>query len=76
LKDHEVIFEDGGGEKPVVFVVDEVGAIGFKFAGEGFAGFAELVALVNALDQLFQADDDGGDVDEEVAPGVGCVRGG
>ena len=58
-------------------VDDEVSAIGFEFAGEGFAGFAEFVVLVDALDELLEADgdeeadDDGGDVDEEVAPGVG-----
>ena len=81
LEDEEVIFEAGGGDEPVAFVGKEVGAVGFELAGEGLAGVAELVALVNVLDELLEADgddeanDDGGDVDEEVAPGVdGFVR--
>ena len=41
----------------------------------------QLMAMVEELDCLFEADgdeqtdDDGGDVDEEVAPGVGGVVG-
>ena len=41
----------------------------------------QLMAMVEELDCLFEADgdqeadDDGGDVDEEVAPGVGGVAG-
>jgi hypothetical protein len=46
------------------------------------AGVAGLVAVVDVLDGLLQADCDdqaqnnGGDVDEEVAPGTGGVVGG
>jgi hypothetical protein len=81
LEDEEVVLEASGGAKPVVLVCDEVVAIGFELAGEGFAGFAELVALVDVFDELLEADgddeanDDGGDMDEEVFPGVGGVSG-
>ena len=56
----------------LVFVV-LVAQIGFHLA--------DLVVVVEELDGLFEADgdaeadDDGGDVDEEVAPGVGGVVG-
>jgi len=46
------------------------------------AGFAGLAEMVEVLDGLFEAhgddeaEDDGGDVDEEVAPGLGGVVGG
>jgi len=52
-----------------------------EFFVNGLAGLAQLMAVVDPLDGLFnpygdqQADDDGGDVDEEVAPGVGGLVG-
>jgi hypothetical protein len=57
-------------------IFSDVLAVGFGLLREGLAGFAEFVVLVDALDGLLEADgdektdDDGGDVDEEVAPGV------
>jgi hypothetical protein len=49
---------------------------------QGFDGFKRLMAVVDVLDRLFEsdgddeADDDGGDVEEEVFPCVsGLVRG-
>ncbi len=33
-----------------------MGAVGFELAGESFAGLAELVALVDVLDELLEAD--------------------
>jgi hypothetical protein len=48
-----------------------------RFDAQSFAGLGELTAVMEVLDGLFeadgdeQADDDGGDVEEEVAPGVG-----
>jgi hypothetical protein len=81
LEDEEVVLEASSGNEPVALVEDEVIAIGFELAGQGFAGLAEFVVLVNLLDELLEsygddeADDDGGDVDEEVAPGVGGVVG-
>jgi hypothetical protein len=48
---------------------------------ELFAGLLDLMAMVEVLHALLQADcddeahDDGGDVDEEVSPGVGSVCG-
>ncbi len=81
VEDEEVVGEsrglafelgDGGG----------VGAeIGFALAGEGFAGFADFVVVVDDFDRLLEADgdeqanDDGGDVEEEVGPGVGGLVG-
>ena len=77
FEDEQIVLEASGGEEPFALVADKVGAIDFELAGEGFARFAELIALVDALDELLEADgddeadDDGGDVDEEVFPGVG-----
>jgi hypothetical protein len=53
----------------------------FALVAEEFAGFGDLVAVVEVFDGLLEADgneeaeDDGGDVDEEVAPSGGCVMG-
>jgi hypothetical protein len=51
------------------------------FFCQSFAGVLDLVAIMNGFGTLFgadgdeQADDDGGDVDEEVSPrSVGVVR--
>jgi hypothetical protein len=52
-----------------------------EFFVNSLAGLAQLMAVVDSLDGLLnsdgdeQADDDGGDVDEEVAPGVGGLVG-
>ena len=78
-EDDEVVFELGHLPAPLLDIFGDVLAVGFGLLREGFAGFAEFVVLVDALDGLLesdgdeQADDDGGDVDEEVAPGVGGV---
>jgi hypothetical protein len=51
----------------------------FGFIVEVFLKLMALMAVVNGFDGLFEAysdeeaDDDGGDVDEEVAPGGGGV---
>jgi hypothetical protein len=51
----------------------------FALVAEEFARFGDLVAVMDEFDRLFDADgdeeaeDDGGDVDEEVAPGGGGV---
>ena len=62
--------------------VDFVGdLVRLAFRAELLAGFAREMAVVEVLDGLFEAygdeeaDDDGGDVDEEVAPGGGGVMG-
>jgi hypothetical protein len=52
------------------------------FVVQVFLELMALVAVMDRLDSLFKADgdeeaeDDGGDVDEEVAPGAGGVVGG
>ena len=58
LEDEQVVLEARGGAKPVVLVEFEVVAIGFELAGEGLVGFAEFVALVDALDELLETDSD------------------
>ena len=66
--------EEGKGVSHFLVVPDE-------FFVNGLAGLAQLMAVVDPLDGLFncdgdqQADDDGGDVDEEVAPGMGRLVG-
>jgi hypothetical protein len=53
----------------------------FALVAEEFAGFGDLVAVVEVFNGLLEADgnekaeDDGGDVDEEVAPAGGGVMG-
>src|SRR3981189_2628544 len=53
----------------------------FALVAEKFASFGDLVAVVEVFDGLFEADgdeeaeDDGGDVDEEAAPAGGGVMG-
>jgi hypothetical protein len=72
FEDEQIVFEASGSEEPLVFVDDEVSAIGFELVGEGFACLAELVVLMEVLDELLEADgndeadDDGGDVDDFV----------
>ena len=81
LEDGEVVLELDKGSAPVVFVVGPRLFVGFALLLEGFAGLAQLVVLMDALDGLFETDgdqeaeDDSGDVDEEVAPGAGGVVG-
>jgi hypothetical protein len=64
--------------------IDVVGdglAVGVHLLQQQLARFAGLVTVVKVFDSLFEADgdeqtdDDGGDVEEEVAPGVGAVVG-
>jgi hypothetical protein len=56
-------------------------AILFALDAERLAGFGDLLAVVEVFDGLLEADsdkeanDDGGDVDEEVAPSAGGVVG-
>jgi hypothetical protein len=79
---NEVVLERGS-------LTAELGdAVGVGFAvlvalgAEGFAGLGDLAPMVEIFDGLLEADgdqqaeDDGGDVDEEVAPGGGSVVGG
>ena len=55
------------------------GEVMFVLLAESFTGFYEIVVVVKGFDCLLktdgdeEADDDGGDMDEEVAPGVGGV---
>jgi len=58
LEDEKVVLEARGGAKPVVLVELEVFAIGLELAGEGLTGFAELVVLMDALDELLESDGD------------------
>ena len=61
----------------VASILDEEGLVVPDFFAKIFSGLMQEVAMVNELDGLFeadgdeQADDDGGDVDEEVSPGGG-----
>jgi hypothetical protein len=61
---------DVTGKQPMIF---------FELRLEGFTGFGDQVAIVEVLDGLLdthcdaQTDNDGGDVDKEVAPGVCSV---
>jgi hypothetical protein len=63
--------------QPVASVDFHATAIGIALAIERLTGFAQLIVLMDPLHGLLQADgddetdDDGGDVDEEVFPGVG-----
>ena len=55
--------------------------LALTFFAELLAGLLQLMVVVDELDGLLEADgdeeaeDDGGDVDEEVAPGVGGAVG-
>ena len=81
-EDVEVALEDGS--KAAEFGGCDGKAVDVDLAldAEGFAGLGDLMAVVEVLDGLLEADgdeeadDDGGDVDEEVAPGAGGVVGG
>ena len=79
LEHDEVVLQLYKDFAPAAFIAAPVCFVGFALLLEGFAGLAQLVMLVDALDGLFesdgdeQTDDNGGDVDEEVAPGVGGV---
>ncbi len=79
LEHDEVVLQLDKDFAPAAFIAAPVCFVGFALLLEGFAGLAQLVMLVDALDGLFEADgyeeaeDDGGDVDEEVAPCIGGV---
>ena len=75
----EVVFQLYKGRAPVALVLGPDLFVSYLLAGECFAGLGEFMVIMNARDDLLeaegdeQAEDDGGDVYEEVAPGRGCV---
>jgi hypothetical protein len=77
----KIILEFRGLPAPDTRILFEVFAIVADLRAQGLAGLPHLAVMVNGLDGLLEADgdeeadDDGGDVDEEVAPGVGGVVG-
>jgi hypothetical protein len=68
LENGEVVLQLDKDFAPVAFVAGPRLFVGFALLLEGFAGLAQLVMPVDALDGLFEAngdeeaDDDGGDV--------------
>ena len=72
LQSHLVLLEDGDVAGDLDLVVGDLVA-------DGLAGLGDLVAVVDVLDGLLEAygdeeaENDGGDVDEEIAPGAGGV---
>ena len=81
FEDDEVVFYEGGLFAEAADVFCEAGEVVLVLACEGFSGSVDLVATVEVLDGLFQANgdeeayDDGGDMEEEVSPGGGGVVG-
>ena len=73
----KIVFELDEGATPLGFVGGVDRFVFEQLTVEGFAGFEELVVLVDVLDDLLEsngddeADGDGGDGDDEVFPGVG-----
>lgn len=71
----------GGADEVLSDVAVITNDIFLMLFGEGGAGFVELMPMVQELDGLFEADgddqteDDGGHVNEEVAPGADCFMG-
>src|SRR6516164_7054526 len=78
-KDCEVAADSGNSVVEPAALEGESSQVLALFELQGGTGFGDLVAMVKVLDGLFeanrdeQAEDDGGDVDEEVAPGGGGV---
>ena len=81
FEDDEVVFYEGGLFAEAADVFCEAGEVVLVLACEAFSGSVDLVATVEVLDGLFQANgdeeayDDGGDMEEEVSPGGGGVVG-
>ena len=79
VEDKHVVFEGGGLPMEVLDVTGKQSMIFFELYFECLTGFGDQVAVVEVLDGLLdthcdaQTDNDGGDVDKEVAPGVGSV---
>ena len=77
----EIVLEDGGGLEVVFRVETEDFSVLLALVGESLPGLRHFVVIMNGLDGLLEADgddeakDDGGDVDEEVSPGVSGVFG-
>jgi len=75
-EDGEIGCEGVGFAAEVAGIFGEAGLIDFEFVVEGFAGFGDFVAVVDPLDGGFEAegneeaDGNGEDVEEEVAPAV------
>ena len=84
LEHPQIVAQHGKSQKPTPLVRREIVAIALQLSLQRLTSFPKLVVLVNPLDHLFetdgdqQADDDGRDMDEEIAPamdcGVGCVN--
>jgi hypothetical protein len=78
----EVVLKSGGLTTEVDGLFREKCTIVLAFDAQGLADFSDLMTVVEVFDSLFEADgdeepdDDGGDVDEEVAPGAGGMVGG
>ena len=81
VEDAKVVLEESCGAKITFCVAMKGLSVLFAFLRESSSSLGYLVMVMNALDSLFetygneQADDDGGDVNEEVSPGVNSVIG-
>jgi hypothetical protein len=81
VQDQHVVFERGGLPVEVVDIPGKEAVVFFEFGAKGITGFGYLMAMVEEFDGLLdadgdaKADDDGGDVDEEVSPRVGRMLG-
>jgi hypothetical protein len=78
-EDVEVALEDGSKAAELSGCDGEAVNVDLALDAQGLSGVGDLMAVMEVLDGLFEADgdeeaeDDGGDVDEEVAPGAGGV---
>jgi hypothetical protein len=79
LEDTQVVVKVSHGHDVIDHVVVKAADVNLLLSFECLAGIGDLVAVVEVFDGLLeadgdqQADDDGGDVNEEVALGVGGV---
>ncbi len=78
-EDAEIVVQDGGVTEITIDLVAVDRAVFLTLFGEGLPGFFDLFTMMKVFYGLFEgdgdqeADDDGGDVDEEISPGVGGV---
>jgi hypothetical protein len=81
VEDSKVILEERCGAEITFCIATKRLSVLFALLRKSSSGLGYLVMVMNALDSLFetygnkQADDDGGDVDEKVSPGVNSVIG-
>ena len=80
-KDLQIVLQLSGYESEILCIPGKGLSVVFALVAEKFASFGNLVAMVKEFDGLFDANgndeayDDGGDVNEEVAPCGGGVMG-